>query len=131
MEYAGFWRRFAAVVVDSIVIGVPMGLVLGFVLDLEPGTDELLAELLIVIVAQVYFAAFESSPRQATIGKMALGIYVTNERGERISFLRALGRNLGKNLSSLILNIGFIMAAFTARKQALHDMIAKTLVLKR
>ncbi len=131
MEYAGFWRRFAALLVDGLVIGVPMGLVFAFVLDLEPGTDELLAELLITVIALVYFAALESSPRQATIGKMALGIYVTNERGERISFLRALGRNLAKYLSSLILYIGFIMAAFTARKQALHDKIAKTLVLKR
>lgn len=131
MAYAGFWRRFAAVLVDGIVIGVPLGLVLSFVVDLKIGTDDLLAELLITIVAQVYFAAFESSPRQATIGKMALGIYVANERGERISFLRALGRNVGKNLSSLILNLGFIMAAFTARKQALHDMLAKTIVLKR
>ncbi len=131
MAYAGFWRRFAALLVDSLVIGVPMGLVFTFVLELEVGADEPLAELLIAVVALVYFAALESSPKQATIGKMALGIYVTNERGERISFLRALGRNLAKNLSGVILYIGFIMAAFTARKQALHDKITKTLVLKR
>ncbi len=131
MAYAGIWRRFAALLVDSLVVGVPFGLVFTFVLDLEPGTDDLLAELLITVIALMYFAALESSPRQATIGKMALGIYVTGERGERISFLRALGRNLAKYLSSLILYIGFIMAAFTARKQALHDKIAKTLVLKR
>jgi uncharacterized RDD family membrane protein YckC len=60
-----------------------------------------------------------------------MGIYVTGLDGQRISFLRATGRYLAKFLSALILFIGFIMAAFTARKQALHDMIAGTLVLSR
>jgi uncharacterized RDD family membrane protein YckC len=72
----------------------------------------------------------ESSSRQATVGKIALGIEVTDLEGNRLSFGRALGRNLAKIISALILYIGFIMAAFTKRKQALHDMIASALVVK-
>ena len=73
----------------------------------------------------------ESSSNQATVGKMALGIQVTDLEGNRISFGKALGRNLAKIISALIFYIGFIMAAFTAKKQALHDMIAGTLVVKK
>ena len=67
---------------------------------------------------------------QATLGKKAMGLIVTNEHGARIGFGRATGRYFGKILSALILLVGYIMAAFTERKQALHDMIASTLVLK-
>jgi Tfp pilus assembly major pilin PilA len=72
----------------------------------------------------------QSSSRQATLGKMALGIKVTSAEGERISFLRATGRYFATILSGLILMIGYLLAAFTQRKQALHDMIAGTLVVR-
>jgi uncharacterized RDD family membrane protein YckC len=82
-------------------------------------------------VAQwLYFALLESSSKQATVGKMALGIRVTDLDGRRITFGRATGRHFGKILSGLILGIGFLMAAFTERKQALHDMLAGTLVVR-
>lgn len=83
------------------------------------------------IVGWIYFAGMESSARQATLGKSAMGLVVTGIDGNRISFLRATGRYFAKWLSAVILLIGYIMAAFTARKQALHDIIASTLVLKR
>jgi len=70
-----------------------------------------------------------SSGWQATVGKRALGMVVTGLDGRRISFARATGRHFAKYISALILFIGFIMAAFTAKKQALHDMIAETLVI--
>jgi uncharacterized RDD family membrane protein YckC len=73
----------------------------------------------------------ESSARQATLGKMALGIVVTDLDGNRIGFGRATGRYFAKILSALILLIGFIMAAFTQKKQGLHDIIAGTLVVKK
>src|ERR1041385_5605179 len=73
-----------------------------------------------------YYVGFESSHWQATIGKRALGIIVTDMQGNRVSTLRALGRYLGKLLSALTLLIGFVMAGFTEKKQALHDMIAGT-----
>lgn len=72
----------------------------------------------------------ESSAKQATLGKMALGIVVTDLEGARIGFGRATGRYFAKILSGLILGIGFLMAAFTERKQGLHDIIAGTLVVK-
>jgi uncharacterized RDD family membrane protein YckC len=73
----------------------------------------------------------ESSVKQGTVGKMILGIKVTTINGGRISFARATGRFFAKILSSLFLFIGYIMAAFTQRKQALHDIIAETLVIER
>jgi uncharacterized RDD family membrane protein YckC len=76
----------------------------------------------------IYEAAMESSSKQATVGKMALGLKVTDLEGRRISFARATGRHFAKLISGMILLIGYIMAGFSQRKQALHDMIAGTLV---
>jgi uncharacterized RDD family membrane protein YckC len=84
-----------------------------------------------VIVVIMYFSGMESSPLQATIGKLATGLYVTDTNGERISFGRAAGRFLGKFLSGLFCYIGYIIAGFTEKKQALHDMIAGCLVLRK
>jgi len=78
----------------------------------------------------LYFALFESSRRQATPGKMMMGIFVTDLYGQRISFQRALGRTLGKVLSKLLCYFGYLLALFTARNQALHDLLADTLVLE-
>jgi len=71
----------------------------------------------------------ESSPQQGTLGKMALRLKVVDLQGNRISFARASARHFAK-LISLIFFIGYIMAGFTERKQALHDMIAETRVLR-
>jgi uncharacterized RDD family membrane protein YckC len=73
----------------------------------------------------------ESSSKQATVGKMVLGIKVTDLDGNKLDFVKALVRNLCKIISSLIMCIGYIMAGFTEKKQALHDMIASTLVVKK
>jgi uncharacterized RDD family membrane protein YckC len=131
MEYSGFWRRFVAYVIDNVLISVVFWLVV-LVLGAIAGDGGVIGGYTLgAIGALVYYAAMESSSHQATIGKIALGIQVTDLEGNRISFGRALGRNLAKILSALILYIGFIMAAFTAKKQALHDMIAGTLVVKK
>jgi len=79
----------------------------------------------------LYYALLESSAWQATLGKKALGLEVTDMQGMRISFGRATGRFFAKIISSIILFIGFIMAGFTEKKQALHDMIAGTLVIRK
>jgi len=131
MDYAGFWRRFAAYIIDSILISVVFWLavlILGAIAD-DGGV--IVAYILGTIGAFVYYAGMESSSNQATVGKIALGIQVTDLQGNRVSFGKALGRNLAKILSALILYIGFIMAAFTEKKQGLHDMIAGTLVVKK
>jgi uncharacterized RDD family membrane protein YckC len=124
MVYAGFWKRLVALLIDSIIVGIIVGI--GNVI-----LAEWLAGLLGVVAGWLYWAGMESSARQATFGKQALNIYVTDLYGQRISFMRATGRYFAKILSGMILLIGYLMAAFTARKQALHDILANTLVLDR
>jgi uncharacterized RDD family membrane protein YckC len=87
-------------------------------------------QLVALVATWLYFALMESSPRGATVGKMVMGLRVVDEQGNRLSFLRATGRFFAKYISAIILMIGFLMAAFTDRKRALHDIIAGTLVVK-
>jgi uncharacterized RDD family membrane protein YckC len=150
MKYAGFWRRFAAYLIDAILFWIVIFVIGGYfgLADVElsgtMGTStaqysrqadasesaQLIFALAIVVVSWLYFALLESSAKQGTLGKMALGIKVTDLDGNRISFGRATGRFFAKIISGMILMIGYIMAAFTAKKQALHDIIASTLVIK-
>lgn len=123
--YAGFWRRAAAAMLDSLVLLVP-NLVVGLVV---PG--ERLAFLVQLVVNALYFALMHASPSQATLGKRAFGIKVTDLAGNRVSVPRALGRVPAFWLSSIIFGIGLVMAGLTGRKQGLHDMIAGTLVVNR
>jgi len=127
-EYAGFWNRAAAIFIDGIIIGIPMKVLETFFNDSQEGI--IIVGLLGFIVRWLYFALQESSPAQATIGKKALGIKVVDLNGNQISFAKATGRYFGKIISSAILFIGFFMAGFTEKKQALHDMMAGTLVIK-
>jgi uncharacterized RDD family membrane protein YckC len=131
MEYAGFWRRFAAWLIDYILVGVVTGILVAILGGIGDDAGTGIGYFLSVIGSLLYYSVLESSANQATVGKMALGIQVTDLQGNRISFGRALGRTLAKILSGLILLIGYIMAAFTAKKQGLHDMIAGTLVVKK
>jgi uncharacterized RDD family membrane protein YckC len=136
VQYAGFWLRVAAALIDGLIVSavsIPFTLATGGDLG-DPGSR---ADVFgspwypVVTVAQwLYYALMESSSKQATVGKMALGIRVTDLDGRRIGFGRATGRYFAKILSALILGIGFLMAAFTEKKQALHDMIAGTLVVR-
>jgi len=123
--YAGFWRRFFALIIDNISISL-ISLPLLF-LEIFKITGFIFGWFLL---NYFYFSLFESSKKKATLGKMALGIIVTDINGEKISFKRASARYLLKFLSASILFIGFIIAAFTSKKQALHDIIAETLVIK-
>jgi uncharacterized RDD family membrane protein YckC len=131
LSYASFGERFLAYLVDGVVLAMAGFVFQGFSLfggmdTSEPNFTDGLGGLL----GLLYFTLMESSKYQATLGKMALGIKVTDMEGRRISWGRALGRYLGKIVSALILLIGFIMAGFTEKRQALHDMMAKTLVVK-
>lgn len=138
--FAGFWRRFGAYFIDSIVLFfIQMALTIGAMVLLgATGNQEgpmavgvtLGINLLSIVLAIGYYAGMESSASQATLGKQALGVKVTDLHGRRISFGRAVGRLFAKALSGIILGIGYIMIAFTEKKQGLHDMIAGTLVLK-
>lgn len=130
--YAGFWRRFAAWILDGLLLSL---VTLPFTLQFDGGTAAEAARssaagTISTVVGWLYFALMESSGKQATVGKMALGIIVTDLDGRRIGFGRATGRYFAKILSALTLGIGFLMAGFTERKQALHDMVASCLVIK-
>ena len=158
-KYAGFWRRFGAFLIDAILVNIVAGsiamLFLGGAImqfmthfsrkqhegaNFDAGDQQAVVAMLMaylgfigfsIMLNWLYFAFMESSSKQGTIGKVALGITVTDLNGNRISFARATGRYFGKILSSLILCIGYIMAGFTPKKQALHDMIAGTLVVMK
>jgi uncharacterized RDD family membrane protein YckC len=123
VKYAGFWKRVAALLIDTIVVSAASGILTAVTF----GT----AWFAIFLLPWVYEAMMLSSEKQATVGKMVLGLVVTDLNGSRISFGRATGRHFAKWLSALILGIGFLMVAFTEKKQALHDMIADTLVVDR
>lgn len=142
VRYGGFWLRWVALVIDSIVLSIPIGFLYfagAVALGSGGGPDTnpvavlffLFLICMSIIATWLYFALMEASPAQGTLGKRALGLKVTDEAGRRIGFGRATGRYAAKFLSGILFNIGYIMAAFTERKQGLHDMIAKTLVVRR
>ena len=155
LPYAGFWIRLAAYFIDGVILGIPFMLVVIVVLFLFGGfglmmrrnpvdpraaavalmgplfLGYMLAMIFFGALTWLYFAGMESSERQATFGKAAMSLRVTDLEGRRLSFKHATGRFFAKIVSGLIpLAIGYIMAGFTAKKQALHDMIAGTLVLR-
>ena len=134
--YAGFWRRTAALLIDAIPVGI-ISWIVGvsthtqsiFWWNVE-GISDARGFLIGAIIGWLYFAMCESSGSQATLGKMIIGLYVTDEGGSRITFRRATGRHFGKYISAVLLCIGFMMAGFTEKKQGLHDMLADTLVMR-
>jgi uncharacterized RDD family membrane protein YckC len=151
--YAGFWLRFVAHIIDSLLLGVvvmaiiiPLGLLSGlsgFIRSIRPNeppdpavimafvSSMALLAGLSILGSWLYNAYFESSEWQGTLGKKALNLIVTDMDGNRISFGRASGRFFAKIISGLIpLGIGYILSGFTEKKQALHDMIASCLVLR-
>lgn len=153
VQYAGFWWRFLAYIIDEIVISfvswifiIPILAIFGIslyslkqsgfdtddpMLFAGPFIMAIIAMAFIsTLVKWLYFSVMESSKHQGTIGKLVLKIKVTDTSGSRISFARATGRYFGKILSGMILLIGYIMAGFTERKQALHDILTGCYVIK-
>jgi len=148
MRYAGFWLRFVAFFIDLIlyylfkILGnLALNLDLAFInpmsisthshLSIYAATRLLILSVVFCIIHWLYFTLLESSKWQATIGKKLIGLKVTDENGERINFGRANARYWSKIISGMTLGIGFIMAGFTEKKQALHDIIARTLVVRK
>jgi uncharacterized RDD family membrane protein YckC len=130
--YAGFWRRFAAAFIDGIIVLIVLAVadvVLGAIVGNPSSAYGTLSSALWLGFSIAYYVGQEASQQQATLGKRALGIIVTDLHGNRISSGRAVGRYFAKFLSTITLLIGYVMAGFTEKKQALHDMIAGTLVV--
>src|SRR6478752_5931002 len=147
-EYAGFWRRFAASFIDGIIVWFIFSIVTEFITAIGLGrfmspigfsdsgrlfvswggisTQTALA----LVIGMIYFGYQDSSVWQATLGKRTLGIIVTDMPGERISFARAVGRHLASWICDATFLIGYLIQPFTRKRQALHDVIARTLVLK-
>ena len=141
--FAGFWFRTLAAIVDyllcqiaAVLLVFPLGFALGASMAGEstPSEIETAAEAMGFAVGflinWLWFTLAESSHWQATIGKKMVGLKVTDENGERISFGKANARYWSKILSALVFFVGFLMVAFTGKKQGLHDKIAATLVVK-
>ena len=136
--YAGFWKRVAASIIDSFAIGIPVGIIAAILGGLAGGgfgnleTFNAVQTLSSYLLGAIVFAWFHSSAGLlATPGKLAIGIKVVRTDGDKITFLRGFGRYWAYLLSSLLLCIGLIMAAFTERKQALHDLMCDTLVVDK
>jgi len=154
VSYAGFWLRFLAWMIDQAML-VGIGFVLlgrlaslaraGGMFDnsFEPLDDidnwyavlglaaTVLFGVFFLVLSWLYHALMESSAWQGTMGKRALGIVVTDLSGARVNFGRASGRFFGRLVTLMIpLGIGYILAAFTAQKQALHDLLSSCLVLR-
>jgi len=138
ISYAGFWKRFLALIIDSILLAIIGGIprciiyvVPGVVVrDVDIDTMILVGYIIGSLLNWLYFTIFEASSKQATLGKMALGIIVTDQNRNRISFGNANGRYFAKILSGIFL-VGYIMAGLTEKKQGLHDILASTLVLNK
>jgi uncharacterized RDD family membrane protein YckC len=151
--YAGFWLRVVAFLIDRLLLGAVLGaifipiflasglaaVVRGMIQNREPDPAAIFAfastiALFIgasLLAGWLYYAYFESSEWQGTIGKKLINLVVTDLQGNRVSFARASGRYFASFITRLIpLGIGYILAGITERKQALHDMIASCLVLR-
>lgn len=139
--YATTGERFVALIIDLIILSIVTwlgALVLGVVIYVTGGTTEaadaavgLITFAMITVAHWLYFAVLESSDWQATVGKRAMKIIVTDEQGRGLSFARATGRSFARMLSGLFFFAGYLLAVFTARRQTLHDLLASTIVLKR
>lgn len=145
-EYAGFWSRYLAYTIDSVVFGLPFLVLLiaygkqalfrhaaaSSVEELQSIVlwDAIVGNLVVVPAMWLYFGLMTSSSKQATLGKMAMGLIVTDVRGERISFARASVRFFASLLSAMT-TVGYLIQPFTDKRQALHDVIAETLVVRQ
>ncbi len=154
VRYAGFWLRFVAYIIDDLILGfIGFFIALPFIGSIvfsafriaDAGKHNesvffgiagiigavIMWTIISIIAGWLYYALMEASKTQGTLGKMALGLKVTDMDGNKVSFGRATGRYFGKIISGLIFMIGYILAGLTEKKQALHDLIADCLVVRK
>ncbi|MDH2917650.1 MAG: RDD family protein [Sideroxydans sp.] len=140
LVYAGFWQRFAALFIDGFIVGAASLLLFGVLTVLMAVSGGANVGAMIglfalfylagFVISAAYFTLLEAGERGATYGKRALNIRVTDMEGKRISTGRALGRWFGHWITNCTFYIGYVIQPFTAKKQALHDMISSTVVVE-
>ncbi len=145
-QYAGFLKRLVAHFIDSFIVRMISGIVAvpitvvftaPSILENEKVSETASSLSFIIIyftttiLSWLYYAIMESSGKQATLGKLALGLKVTDLNGNKISFARATGRYFAKIITGLTFYIGYLMVLFTEKKQTLHDMIAGCVIVKK
>jgi uncharacterized RDD family membrane protein YckC len=130
VQFAGFWRRFAAGVIDWSIVVVGFLLIMVLTVgekdlnDMTPVMGFLVKDLLLPVLGIIYYASMESSRLQATIGKCLLGIRVVHIEGGKISLARALGRAICKSCSYMLFGLGFFIIPWMKKKQGLHDLMS-------
>ncbi len=143
---AGFWIRFVAVMIDGLILSVAIAVIVGIVIAVlalsgnAAGDDDTIAIILgvisgvvaVIVIGWLYEALMTSSARGATLGKQAVGVRIVRADGAQLSFGRATARHFLKAMVTPMVPfaIGYLLAAFTARKRALHDFMADTFVIK-
>lgn len=126
VTYGSFWERFAAMFIDGIILAI-VNFLVGLLVS---GWPFFAGNLVTIIIGWLYYALQESGSNQATVGKRAMGLRVTDLNGHRVSFARATGRHFGKIISAIIIFIGYFMMIWDDRNQTLHDKMAGTLIVK-
>lgn len=146
-DYAGFWRRFGALLIDIILmniisffVGFGVGLVIGVLTAVlfhgdrnMAGMATIMSALISIVCSIVLYWLYEAfllSMSGQTLGKKALGIRVVTLQGNNLTFLHATGRHFARMLCGLTISLGYLMTLFTERKQGLHDLVAQTVVIK-
>ena len=124
-HYGGFWIRYVASLLDGLIISMPVNII-AFVISITGAT--LISY--VVVLASIMLVIYLEGNKGGTPGKLILGLRIVNQQGNYIGIPRAILRYIAKILSAIIMGIGFLMIAFTEKKQGLHDKIAKTFVVK-
>jgi uncharacterized RDD family membrane protein YckC len=146
---AGFWIRFVAYMIDALILGVAAGIVIGIIVVIViaavagGSTDDeenpvpviigiVIGAAAMIVMGWLYEALMTSSVHGATLGKRAVGLRIVRADGTQLSFGRATARYFLKAMITPMVPfaIGYLLAAFTSGKRALHDFMADTLVIK-
>jgi uncharacterized RDD family membrane protein YckC len=134
--YGGFWRRFVAALLDTILLYFPaatvrvvLGLSATGMFDPETASSWV-ATTFEFVLDFIYATAFQCSPARATLGMQLMDLHVTDLNGDRISFARATGRYFATLLSIVTFGVGYLLQLFTSRRQTLHDLLAGTVVVR-
>ncbi|MBX4209320.1 RDD family protein [Candidatus Parcubacteria bacterium] len=130
VRYVGFWARLAARFVDGLIVGAALLLANIIIVAIAGAHPRVPVAPIVDIVIGLGYFCYMTKSYGATIGKRIVGAEVVPEHGGDLTWMTVVMREvLGKIVSSAIINIGYLMVAFTARKQGLHDKIAQTLVV--